>query len=118
MTTNYLYLQSSLLTLLRPVLTYGNRGTAKPGVKPEYHAIIYSSTNAPKELDGEPKLHKSPIRVVVDNPRDKLKPQSRVNYSKIYTVEHNVKVCFIGKIHGDFKTIFSVDFQRTFFDDE
>lgn len=103
--------------LLRPVLTYGNRGTAKPGVKPEYHAIIYSTRDAPKELDGEPKLHKSPIRVVLDSRREKLKPQSRVNYSKIYTVEHNVKVCFIGRIHEEYKATFLLDFQRTFFDE-
>lgn len=32
-------------------------------------------------------------------PRDQLDPLSRLNYAKIYTVEYNVKVKFIGDIH-------------------
>jgi hypothetical protein len=29
-----------------------------------------------------------------------------VNYSKIYTIEHNLKVCFIGQIHKDSEATF------------
>jgi len=32
------------------------------------------------------------------SPADKLDPASRLNYEKIYTVEHNVKVCFVGRL--------------------
>lgn len=103
---------SRLLTLHSPILTYGKQGTAKPGVKAEYHAIIYSSEKAPKELEKEPKLYKKPIRAVLKN--EKLRPESRVNYSKIYTVEHNVKVVFIGKIHKESELTFFTDFKRVF----
>lgn len=102
------------LTPCSPILTYGKQGTAKPGVKAEYHAIIHEGREAPKELDGEPRLLKKPIRVVLDSPREKLRKESRVNYSKLYTVEHNVKVCFIGKLHKDSTTTFFTDFQRIF----
>lgn len=34
-------------------------------------------------------------------PQDKLNAASRLNYAKIYTVEHNVKVLFIGKIASE-----------------
>ena len=95
-------------------MTYGGQGTAKSGVKREYHAIIFTGERAPKELKDEKKLSKKPIRVISDSPRHKLAVESRVNYSKLYTVEHNVKVCFIGKIHPDSEAIFYADFKRTF----
>lgn len=39
------------------------------------------------------------MKIQVDGER--LARESRVNYSKIVTVEHNVKVFFIGTIYGD-----------------
>lgn len=41
---------------------------------------------------------KSAIRIEMDYPSEKLDPLSRMNYAKLYTVEHNVKVFFIGRI--------------------
>src|SRR5579871_6283033 len=83
-----------------PILTYGGRATTKPGVKADDHAIIHTSKEAPKEIEGERKLHKKPIRVRA-SPLDKLALASRINYAKVYTVEHNTKVHFIGRIHPD-----------------
>lgn len=96
-------------------MSYGRQGTAKHGVKPNDHAIIYTEDYPPGELVGERRLHKAPIRVVPFTYRDKLHPASRINYSKMYTVEHNVKVCFIGKIHPDSEHTFERDFRRTAF---
>jgi hypothetical protein len=80
----------------------------------KHHAIIYSSKDLPKELEGEGKLSKAPIRVKIDNLYDKLDPESRVNYSKLYTVEHNIKVQFIGEVYENSKHTFFRDFERTF----
>jgi hypothetical protein len=81
-----------------PIMTYGGQGTLKYGVHPEDHAAIYSSKReGPCILEGEEMTHR-PIRVDVIDPSHKLDPMSRLNYAKIYTVEHNVKVCFIGKV--------------------
>ena len=44
---------------------------------------------------------------MVLNKGETLKPESRVNYGKLYTVEHNAKVCFIGEIHAKFITTFN-----------
>ncbi len=42
----------------------------------------------------------------IDVLTEKLAPESRVNYSKLVTVEHNVKVYFIGRIvAGDMDTV-------------
>lgn len=76
-------------------MTYGGKGLLKPGVKPEDHCIIY--TDSAKPHQSEQILNKS-IQMKPRTPRDKLDTASRLNFAKVYTVEHNVKVLFIGKI--------------------
>jgi hypothetical protein len=92
-------------------LTYRWKGTNKKGVKAENHAIIYTGETAPKPLEGEEGIHFRPVRVEMNSAREKLAPESRVNYDKTYTVEHNIKVCFIGRIHEDSEATFFEDFK-------
>lgn len=40
-----------------------------------------------------------PIRIIADNPTDGLSPLARLNFGKIYTVEHNIKVKNFGMVH-------------------
>jgi len=101
-------------SLCLPILTYGHRGATKTGIKLEHHAIIYTSEEPPPTLQGEPKLHKKAIRVRSETPREKLSPDSRLNYAKVYTIEHNVEVCFIGRIHESSEHTFRTDFERIF----
>jgi len=61
----------------------------------------------PREIPEESQLEKKAIRVLPlnGNPRLKLDPSSRLNYSKIYTVEHITPVHFIGTVddrHADY----------------
>lgn len=91
-----------------PILTYGGQGTLKAGVKAKDHAIIY--TGKPTILKGE-KLELEPIKMVPDTHRDKLDLASRINYAKIYTVEHNVKVHFIGRLDKSSRRKFMTDFD-------
>ncbi len=88
----------------RQILTYSGQGTTKPGLKNARshgkvtdHAIIYTGDTPPDPLDGET-LALEPIQLIPNTERDKLAIESRINYAKIYTVEHNVKVLFVGKI--------------------
>ena len=47
-----------------------------------------------------------PVRLVLEMEGEDLAEASRVNYSKIVTVEHNVKVFFIGHVYpDDFQTV-------------
>jgi len=101
--------------MIRPILTYRRQGTSKPGVKPQDHAIIYTEDKnnkgeKPTEAPGEEKLYNVPIRMNPRTPRDQLDPLSRLNYAKVYTIEYNVKVCFIGEIAEDSKD----DFGRSY----
>ncbi|KAL7899050.1 hypothetical protein HDV63DRAFT_411303 [Trichoderma sp. SZMC 28014] len=81
-----------------PILTYGGKGCKKKGVKADKHGIIYERGGKPRLLDKEPKLGFPPVRVDMKQEGEKLSKESRVNYSKLVTVEHNVKVFFIGSI--------------------
>jgi hypothetical protein len=88
-----------LIILIRPILTYGYQGVLKRGVHPECHTVVYSSSKGPKLLEGEKGLlTKKPIKIDMKDPSEKLDPLSRLNYAKTYTVEHNVKVFFIGRV--------------------
>jgi hypothetical protein len=81
-------------------VSYSQQGTLKPGVNPEEHALVYtgsdSSSVPPPLLPGE-LIDKEAIRMESVN-GETLHPSSRVNFGKIYTVEHSAKVVELGKI--------------------
>ncbi|KAL2807837.1 hypothetical protein BJX63DRAFT_411145 [Aspergillus granulosus] len=80
------------------ISTYGGRGLAKPGLDPSKHAIIYMTGTHPKMGSMEPLMSKGPLEVDPDRFDDPLDRMSRVNFGRIYTVEHDVKVLGVGKI--------------------
>lgn len=84
--------------LTRPILTYGGKACKKKGVKPEKHGIIIEQGQKPRRLDGEPALGFPPVRMIMRQDSEKLSKESRVNYSKLVTIEHNIKVFFIGSV--------------------
>jgi hypothetical protein len=84
-----------------PISTYGKKGCKKSGVKAEQHGIVAESSNRnPVALSNEPRLGFPPVRVHIYEPGERISKESRVNYSKLTTVEHNVKVLFIGRVVG------------------
>ncbi|KFA51095.1 hypothetical protein S40293_08406 [Stachybotrys chartarum IBT 40293] len=84
-----------------PILTYNGQACRKKGVKPKKHGIIYQQGQKPRLLPGEPALGFAPVKMQMTQEDEKLTKESRVNYSKLNTVEHNVKVFFIGRIATD-----------------
>lgn len=94
-----------------PILTYGGQGTLKKGVHAEDHTIIYTGHSAVAK-DGE-RLTKRSIRMVPLSSRHKLDPASRINYAKVYTVEHNVKVWFVGEVAKKHEQQVVTDYNNT-----
>ena len=92
------------------IQTYNRRGVGKPGVPKNEHAIIYTSASAPNPLQTELPQSRyeegmlSSIRVNANN-NDVLDTMSRINFGKIYTVEHNVKVFDFGQVDNNFRLI-------------
>ncbi|KAI1423736.1 hypothetical protein F5Y12DRAFT_512707 [Xylaria sp. FL1777] len=81
-----------------PILTYDRRGCGKKGVRPNKHGIIFAAGQKPKLLRNEPELGFEPVPLEIYAEGEILAKESRVNYSKLVTIEHNVKVFFIGRI--------------------
>lgn len=52
------------------------------------------------------------IRVMPDVNTDRLRPQSRLNYGKIYTIEHNVPVRPFGVVHADSARALTLQFNQ------
>ena len=67
-------------------------------MKPEKHGIIYERGHKARLLSTEPKLGFPPVKVDIHMEGEKLAKESRVNYSKLVTIEHNIKVFFIGSV--------------------
>ncbi|KAL4878018.1 hypothetical protein BJY04DRAFT_120958 [Aspergillus karnatakaensis] len=80
------------------ISTYGGRGVSKRGVDESTHAIVYLRGRLPTSSSSERPMIKEPLEVAPDRPDETLDPMSRINFAKIYTVEHNVKVLPIGRI--------------------
>ena len=103
-----------ILTTSRPITTYGGQGVAKAGIDRSKHAIIYMRGEMPPMNGDEPAISKQPLEVDPVKFEQKLDPMSRVNFGKVYTVEHNVKVLPVGEIKGASRDLFLEYFQSEF----
>ncbi|KAJ5845833.1 hypothetical protein EN45_096080 [Penicillium chrysogenum] len=81
-----------------PITTYSGQGVAKAGIDRSKHAVIHMRGDRPRTVRSEPRMAKEPLEVDPARPDQKLDCMSRVNFGKVYTVEHNVKVLPVGKI--------------------
>ncbi|ESZ94919.1 hypothetical protein SBOR_4711 [Sclerotinia borealis F-4128] len=92
-----------------PIHTYSNQATLKPNLPaPNLHTIIYTTPRCPNEYKYEAAdghwvyevFTRDPIQVISEqkDKDDDLSLLSRLNYSKVYTVEHYVRVLNIGMV--------------------
>ncbi|TAQ83129.1 hypothetical protein B7494_g8547 [Chlorociboria aeruginascens] len=95
-----------------PIHSYSGWATLKRNLPDvSQHTIIYTSKSCPAESsyianDGTKvyeNLNKDPIRVISEEHGEdgQLEPKSRLNYGKVYTIEHNVRVLNIGMVHEE-----------------
>lgn len=96
-----------------PILTYYQKGLAKTGVHPEDHAPVYSGKSEPPEKREKGLMTKKAIKIDVKEPREKLDPLSRINYAKVYTIEHNVKVLFFGRVADSSRRQLAADYNKS-----
>ncbi|EKG14858.1 hypothetical protein MPH_07981 [Macrophomina phaseolina MS6] len=79
--------------------TYGGRGTAKKGLDPQTHAVMYTTGSAPRYVTGEVALKKTPILVVPADRTIGLATASRINFAIQHPISHTVKAKNLGMIH-------------------
>ena len=88
-----------------PIVSYGSRGVGKDRVTKSEHAIIFTGAQAPRAMDherparDEDGMRSKPIRVIPDDPIEKLDPVSRLNFAQVHTIQHNIKVKPFGTVH-------------------
>jgi len=74
----------------------------KHGVNPEDYAAVYPTSGKVKFKPGEKEsMRKEPFQIKIEESDEKIDAMSRLNFSRVYTVEHNVKVKNIGRIPPD-----------------
>ena len=94
----------SYCTAMR-IVSYGARGVAKQGVVKSDHSIVYTGKQPPRALPTEAPergvlgMRPVAIRVVADDPSDRLESTMRLDYGTIYTIQHNVNVKPFGQVH-------------------
>jgi hypothetical protein len=88
--------------------------TKKGFVKPdrEAHAIIYMSGTEPYQSPEEHDIIKRPIKVKPASPDQKLDRMSRLNFSRVHTVNHYVKAMNVGMVHEDSMPYLTFYFQN------
>lgn len=83
------------------ISTYGGQGAAKEDARSQDHAVVYSSQfPEPLPRPGE-NITFGSFPVIIEEPGEVLGVMSRLDFGKVYTVEHNVKVLRIGRIWPD-----------------
>lgn len=85
----------------RPIFTYQDQGTLKPGVEPNEHAIAYSWGEQPRLLQGEAQLTKDPICIVMTDTGKPLNYASRIFFGIHHPIQYNVKVKDLGYVIPD-----------------
>ncbi|KAK5112694.1 hypothetical protein LTR85_011205 [Meristemomyces frigidus] len=84
------------------ISTYGNRGAAARGIILSEHGIIHTGKQPPQPLPaetpsrGEKGMCRTAVRVAMNDPGGRLPPLTRINYGKVFTIQHNVKVNYLG----------------------
>jgi hypothetical protein len=80
--------------------TYGKRGIAgkrMSAAESNAHTVAHDSNEDAQCLEGEEAIVKEPIAIDM-NPGHTLETASRLNFAKVFTVEHNVKVMPLGRV--------------------
>jgi hypothetical protein len=80
------------------IYTYGGQGTTKSNVRPQDHAVVYVQGHEEPAPLPEEQSKKGAFPIIVEEPTETIVPMSRLDFSRIYTVEHNVKVLKVGRI--------------------
>jgi len=85
-----------------PINTYGGQGLKRPSFNKDdidAHAIIHMIDQQHTYLVGEPRSRKrNPIAVKKARADQKLDPASRLNFARVHSVDHRVKVMDVGSV--------------------
>ncbi|RFU35574.1 hypothetical protein B7463_g834, partial [Scytalidium lignicola] len=93
-----------------PVTSYGKKGVNKAGIILSDHGFIYNHAE-PNRAYG---LGAEPLKIILSRGGSDLTNPSLVNYSKVYTIEADMKVKDIGKIDPEYIGTLRFYFNKIF----
>lgn len=101
------------------ISTHAGRGISQAGLNPREHAVVYTGRDVPPLLphelspSGETPALLPPIRVDPDAPSERLDPTSRIDFGKVYTIRHDVKVKPLGVVNRISTAVLEENYLRT-----
>jgi hypothetical protein len=81
------------------ISTHNGQGTT--ALRSHFEGMVFSGRTVPTLQQNEQGLQPVAIRIDLDDNSTALHHTSRINYSKVYTIEHNVKVKPFGMVNRD-----------------
>lgn len=87
--------------LCLPLTTYGGKGTLKRGINVNDYAAVYDSRQEPF-MDMKETLSKTPFPIHIEDQKEKIDRMTRLNFGRVYTVEHRVKALKVGMIPREY----------------
>ncbi|KAK1758330.1 hypothetical protein QBC47DRAFT_137444 [Echria macrotheca] len=85
------------------ITTFGGPGSAaksRRGRAVDF-VVLHRSSTLPPEPYPEEEITRAPLSVIIEEGEQYISPWARLDCGRIYTVEHNLKVMKIGRIHPD-----------------
>jgi hypothetical protein len=88
--------------LCLPIYTYSLKATSKPSANAEEHApVVQEGKKVAYHQDEQVNKLKKPLFIIVEDPSIQWNSLSRLNFTKIQTVEYNLRVQKVGRINPD-----------------
>lgn len=75
---------------------------AKNRARGEHLAVLYSTSVPPAEPDKEEGIVFGPLAVILEEGKQNISPLARLDCSRVFTVEDDLKVMKVGRVHPDF----------------
>jgi hypothetical protein len=82
------------------IRTYSGQATTKPGTVVQDHAAVIPVGGEVQLHPHEELLTKSPICVKLEDETLSIDSMARINFTKVYTVEYNLKIRNVGRVFG------------------
>lgn len=96
------------------ITTFGGKGASKTrrGRAVDF-VVLYSSDVNPPKPDEEEQITRKPIALILEGENQYISPLARLDCSRIYTVEDDLKVMKIGRVHPDSLSLLNEYFQES-----
>jgi hypothetical protein len=85
------------------ITTFGRRGATKASRgRSKDFVVLFSAGVDPPKAYPEENIVRDPIALIIEDNEQFISPTARLDCGRIYTVEDNLKVMKIGRVHPDY----------------